>query len=807
MRSSRAGRLALAIGLAAGAATPAALPALTAAASTAVTNTAVTNTAVTNTALTDAAQATSAAGAASAVTVAITALGPAYARPGGKITVTGIVRNSSGAELRDVVIQLRSSGQALNDRDDLQAYVAGNGPPDFPEPGAAARVGPVAAGATASWTAVLPVSEVHMSVFGVYPLAAQASAAGTLLGTSRTLLPFWPTGRRAVRPKEDIAWLWPLIDNPDLGPCGLLSNRLAGSLDSGGRLAGLLSAGASADGQAAKLTWVIDPALLQSAQEIARPGSYVSGASVTGTDATCQNGTTHAASQQAAAWLTGLRGAVASQPTIITPYADVDIAALVGDSLVGDVHSAFTDGRTIATQVLRRSFNPPATGQQNGAQDLTTAMAWPNDGQADYAMLETLAAVDGISSVVLSSDAMPPLAGVQYTPSAVSSTPDGEGGNMLVLLADSTLTQILGSVTAQADPPGAAFAAQQLFLAQTAMIAAEAPHLSRAIVVAPPRRWDPPASLASGLLADTASAPWLTPVTAGGLAADQAASGQVSRQAPDSAGTQLASPALLRGVAAAEPGAALVQRIRVPATPVLSQAISGIESSAWSGSPAGQRQAETMLRRVNEYVAAQEHQLSIIEPGRDTLGGPTGPIPISIDNHLGYAVRVKIALTVSRGSGGGFKVLSKLDYVTIPANTVYTSKVKVQASANGSTTIGLRLLAPGGQALPGPQANMTVQSTHIGTLALVVIAGALGVFVIASASRAIRGRGRGPAAPPDGPDSGPSGGHAAGQDGHEEPQLPDTVVAGRDAPGAAGTDAVTEDADDYARVTGWADSR
>src|SRR5580698_8734070 len=214
MRSSRAARLALAIGLAAGAAAPAALPALTAAASTAVTNTAVTNTA-----LTDAAQATSAAGAASAVTVAVTALGPAYARPGGKITVSGIVRNSSG--------------QALNDRDDLQAYVAGNGPPDFPEPGAAARVGPVAAGATASWTAVLPVSEVHMSVFGVYPLAAQASAAGTLLGTSRTLLPFWPTGRRAVRPKEDIAWLWPLIDNPDLGPCGLLSNSLAGSLDSG----------------------------------------------------------------------------------------------------------------------------------------------------------------------------------------------------------------------------------------------------------------------------------------------------------------------------------------------------------------------------------------------------------------------------------------------------------------------------------------------------------------------------------------------------------------------------------------------
>jgi hypothetical protein len=798
--------------------------------------------------------------------VTITSVSPTYARPGEKIRVSGVLRNTSAVPIRGITVQLRSSSQAITDRDDLENYAAGSGPSDVLEPGALTRVaGPVAPGASVPWSAVLPVNEVHMSVFGVYPLAAEAATSAVTLGTSRTFLPFWPTGRGAVQPRESIAWMWPLIDEPDQGPCpGLLDNRLAASLSSGGRLADLLSAGSSAAGRQAKLTWVVDPALLGSAQVMAGPAPYVTGAS-----AACAPATTHAASAPAAEWLSRLRSAVAGQPSVATPYADVDIAGLVQRNLDGDVHRAFTDGRSFASTILKQNLTPAAASAgPPSAAALTTALAWPADGLANYPMLETLAAVDGIKTVVLSSAAMPPVENLSYTPSAVTTTPDGEGGDMRVLLADSTLTQILGSVTAQADPPGASFAAQQLFLAQTAMIAAESPHLSRAIVVAPPRRWDPPAGLASGLLSDTTSAPWLAPVSAGTLAADQNATGQVTRQAPVTIGPHLASGSLLRGAAVADQRAALVQSLRVTPAPRLTRAVAAIESSAWRGSAAGQQRARAMLSRVLTYTGDQAAQVTIVEPGRDTLGGQTGPIPISIDNKLKYPVKVKVQFTVSQDRGGDFAVLTKPGLITVPAETIITKKVKVKASSIGSTTVSLQLLAPNGQPLPAPPVNMTVQSTQLGTVTLVVLAAALAVFMIASASRAIRrGRSSGGAAgggAPDGPapggpgaarhdgsdsrdsrdastdrhddgepdrgpdhddqeadqgagsavsgqarrGAGPATTNATGRGGHEQAEETDNVGHDRAAPTPAGTDlAATEDADDYARVPGWADRR
>jgi hypothetical protein len=311
--------------------------------------------------------------------------------------------------------------------------------------------------------------------------------------------------------------------------------------------------------------------------------------------------------------------------------------------------------------------------------------------------------------------------------------------------------------------------------------------------------------------------------------------------------------------------------------PRLTSAVAAIESSAWRGSAAGQQQARAMLRRVLTYLDHQATQVSIIEPGRDTLGGQTGPIPISIDNKLDYAVKVRVEFTVSQDRGGDFAVLSNPGLITVPAQAVITKKVKVKASSIGSTTVSLRLLAPDGQPLPRPPVNMTVQSTQLGTLTLVVLAAALAVFMIASASRAIRrGRSCGGAAPggaPGGPDSGgpgaarrdggdrasrPAGdepgrgadpaadhgaghppdrdagqaGHepdhgagpavsgqasrgagpgttsATGRGGHEQAEETDNVGHDRAAPGTAGTDlAATEDADDYARVPGWADRR
>ena len=94
--------------------------------------------------------------------------------------------------------------------------------------------------------------------------------------------------------------------------------------------------------------------------------------------------------------------------------------------------------------------------------------------------------------MVLDSSTMPPSPQQTYTPSAQTSTPDGEGPKLNVLLSDDTITQVLGTANTAADSKAAAFSVAQRYLAETAMIAAERPELPRSIVVAPPRHWDPP---------------------------------------------------------------------------------------------------------------------------------------------------------------------------------------------------------------------------------------------------------------------------------------------------------------------------
>jgi Family of unknown function (DUF6049) len=774
--------------------------------------------------------------------VAITSTSSPFASGGQKLTVQGTFTNRTRTTLMGVSIQLESSGTPFTAPSQLQPYAAGQDPTlVVTEPRAADKIrGTIAPGVTVHWKAVLPVNEVGMSLFGVYPLAAQASdGLGATLGASYSFLPFWPSAKSKLRPqRDDIAWIWPLIDTPDQGPCpGLLNNRLAASLARGGRLDSLLTAGTSSAGQAAKLTWAIDPALLSSA-------SIMSGGAgktpyLVGPKHGCQGARSYPASAAARSWLNRLSTAARSQPAFVTPYADADIAALVRANLEDDLHRAIMQGRSVARKILG-----PRVVPGSGQSSTISSAAWPVNGIANYAMLENLAAADGIKTVVLSSSAMPPQQTLPYTPSAVTHTPNGVGGQMRVLLADSTLSQILGNASS-ASSAAAQFSVKQLFLAQTAMIASQAPNLSRAIVVTPPRRWNPPAGLASALLRETSQAPWLTPTSAGSLAAQRHASGQAARQQPVTQGRNRFSPPLTAAIRAANRGVALAQGLRVTSSPQLSWAMAGVESSAWRDTRRGRRPARAILRRINLYVAQQEAGVSLFGEEHTTLGGQKGSVPVTIDNRLGYAVRVRIKLVINQRahngqftllSGSGVRMVSSNVAVTKPIvvqrHIPATTKLQVRATGVGTTDIEMYLLTARGQPLPGQKVTTSVKTTHFGTFALVILAAALGIFMITSAGRAVR-RGRTPATDGEGSDEQPEQSperpepdsserpepDAAGQEaqasddaptrsgarGSEQPEEADNVSHDRARSDAAGTDQLlTEDADDYVRVPGWA---
>jgi hypothetical protein len=437
-------------------------------------------------------------------------------------------------------------------------------------------------------------------------------------------------------------------------------------------------------------------------------------------------------------------------------------------------------------------------------------IAWPANGIADYGVLESLAAPPNqVGTVILSSTMMPPSAPVSYTPTAVTTTPDGLGSQLNVLLADAGIEQTLADAPGSlpglgtASPAASAFAREQWFLAETAMIAAEASHTARAVVVAPPRRWDPGTALASALLNETAGTPWLRPASLASLVSTPHPTGQVSRQDPQQllVSRDELRASLLRQVHRVEGQIGLLTSILVhPGSRYLSTAMAAVESTAWSEVPGGRRTAKRLLRGISAYVAAQQHQISIVDPLRVTLGGKSGEVPVSIENHLKQAIRVQLRVAPSPGriTIGKFTGL-----VTVAAGTQRTIKIPVRAAEAGTSVLTLWLTTPDGRPLPHSTARLTVEATHFGTMAIVIIGIALAVFVITAAARAIR---RGIRSP-----TGDGGAGEAGEAPGPGPTGPDPAYTGPEAdtvePEQAGRSPAAKEPDEQASTPGWAERR
>ena len=736
------------------------------------------------------------AGSALPVSLTILNVSPDYLTAKHPVVVSGIVTNTSGSALAGLKVQLRSSHSALTSRDALQIYADGTTVADSPVTGTAVPlIASLAPKATATWSIVLKPAQAGLTSFGVYPLAAEVVGQdGNALIAERTFLPYWPGKARQNPKRQDISWIWPLIGRPDRSACGgLLTNRLAASLTPHGRLGGLLAAGRDYAART-HLTWAVDPELLSSAALMTKPYQ-------TGGTPSCGGRSSRPASQAAAAWLAEVRSALTSDPGLLTPYADVDAAALIHRGLNDDLATAINLGRTAAGQALNPGKAPgsggsaattgftaePADGPVVPGSRLDGSLAWPAGGIASFSVISGLTA-DGIRTAVLNSSVMAPADVMNYTPSAVSSTPSGVGPRMRVLISDSTISQILGQANVASTSAGAAFSVRQRVLAETAMIAAEQPGLARSLVIAPPRRWDPPPQLAADLLASTSSAPWLRPVSLSQLAATAPNAGQVPMHLRQVPSRDELKRGLLRQVRQLGTQAALLQSILVRKNPDLVAASLGTESSAWRGGGRRAATAASLVRQVSSYVTSQLRAVQVIGPQRVTLGGLSGTLPVSISNRLPVAVRVQ--LVVGTPAGGRIEVKLPSRDVTVAARTDQTLKLRVRAAAVGSTTIQLALTAPGGARLPAAEVTLTVQATHFGTLALYIIGIALAVFLLASVRRALR-RGRG-----DQPATAGAG----------DPDVP-AAPGGADSVGAdrSDDDPSAEDPDEYASAPGRTD--
>jgi hypothetical protein len=704
------------------------------------------------------------------VSIVIDSMTPQTAKPGSTVTVAGTVTNGTSRTKAGLDVQLWTSPTRFQTRDEMDGYASQGTDASLEQVGdqfsLAASLRP---GATVQWHASFQVNTVGMDQFGVYPVSAQlADGDGDVLGVDQTLLPFWP-GQQAAgleRPL-DIAWVWPLIDQPHHQVCTALTNNdLTTSLAPGGRLSALLGAGQANPG--AHVTWVVDPALLSDVNTMTKPYQVASGRG-------CIGAVNEPASKAAKMWLDTLRGITAGQPPVITPYANVDVSALVHSGLAPDITSAYSMGHAVASSVLPGSFGPK--------------IAVPAGGTADLSVLTNLATVQHVSAAVLDSSEMPPVNPAVFADDAITSIRTPSGVSMTILLADHVLTGVLatGDTSSGVLPPSTQFAVNQRFLAETAMIAAEAPDLDRSIVVAPPENWSPSATLASDLLSETTSSPWLSPTTLGSLAGAPDSERTLARKPPpanqDSPGELTSSYLGTVAETGAElgvyqdllyqPSGAYVQGLQ--------QALTATESSAWRGR--GAAQGLVLANKLSRFMSGEEGQIRIIAAQQVPMGGSSGLVPVSIQNGSQHAIQVRLNTHVvdvpdrtSQLSIGHFQSLT-----TVQPKQAPTVRLPVNSAPIGATAIQLSLSTVHGKALPLPVTSLTVQSTRYGRAILFLIGAAIGVLVLTSVFRGVRRRMRA-----------------------------DTQVAPEDAdiPGSVDTTSArhpTEAPDDLADARRWAD--
>jgi hypothetical protein len=702
----------------------------------------------------------------SLVSVAITGMTPQWATPKTTVTVKGTVTNTSKESLTDLFVQLDASNSAVSSASVLTQYLARPYQLAYNPATRQQRIsGTLKPGQAAHWTLSFKAKAAGLTTFGVYPVTAQVNTGvGTLpltLGHAYTFLPYVPAKHtkyaKSIPARKQIAWVWPMIDYPLIGRPGQRVcsggpvNALAASLAPGGRLASLLAAGSQYTAQD-QLTWAVDPALLEDIRSLSH----------------CEKAP--AVAKTASKWLASFQVGTKTQPMFATPYADVELT-LIGQHHSADVQRAFSIGREVAGQILDRDLDSTGNGRQ------ITGAVWPPSGTADSSTLSAVAAKENVQTLLLNNDL------IESGPGSVFQTENGVGGTARVLLYSGELNSLLGAAT---KGPGSGFAAAQDYLAETALLAQS--RASGPVIVAPPRRWAPPAGLATDLLARTAQAPWLQPAPLQSL--DQRPASKLTLPSAIPRAERF-SRKVVRQFGVVDGLISQISAIQATSQGFYLTSMA-LESSAWHGLT--QQMQRAHISPLVTYLHAQQRGVSVRVTSRVILGGLKGIVPVLIDNRLDYSVKVRVALRWRQPPGGGLKVSAPggpgatanvSGVIMVPAKGQEPVRIRVEAAQTGSTLLSVRLLTPQFAPLPSSEAgqSVTVQATQFGNVAMIILAAVLGLFVIASAIRGARRRDLPP--PGDSGAAGPPDPDAA-QGSAIQPE-PDTVVPERSELGTAGT--------------------
>jgi hypothetical protein len=675
------------------------------------------------------------------VQIVLDRLTPVVPEPGDNLRVEGRIVNNTSTAITGTAVRVRISREPLTRRSQItkvrEAELDTEDPRDpdtepFAEPvdevvdaTRSAVTDSLPPRGQASFALRIPFEELPLVEQGVYALAVevlgvQGGSNGQEFeqrqGIKRTFLPWFPDPQ-AITPVQ-MVWLWPLADYPARTADGVfLDDQTPEAIAPGGRLDALVRSGSL---QPRSLTWIADPAVVQSVQDmtdgyrVERSGEVVVGDR----------------SDDARAWLEGLEEVLADatapateSPALrVLPYADVDATALTRADMSTDVVRSITQAVPVASAAL--------------GQPVTGGLYWAPFGRVDRPTADLLASA-GVRTVIVSGRflrAQDAFAGAN-TGRAVIST---SFGALQAVLREPRMSDLL---TAPQRNRSDAIEVRQAFLAESGVLAGTIPQdaPSRAIVVGPDDiRWEPSTTVVNALLRATLTAPWMTP-----LSLDELLSGPTNPLQRKRGGygrkaraAELSTDYLTQVRRASDELAAFTSVLDNPIgiSDVYAAALLRSASSAWRAEP--ERGLE-LLQDTRGQLTAQVDQVQVLSEGTVTFSGDNGRVPVTIENNLDRAVTVGVELRASPS----LRLESEpLDGINIePGRKV---SVDLQARVVGGNTLPVRvqLLTPDGSRFGSP-ARIDVASTAYARAAAWVVAiafVAIVVFVVFGVIRRIR---------------------------------------------------------------------
>ena len=681
------------------------------------------------------------------ISVVIDRLTPVVPTEGDKLRIAGRLVNTTADVMADVSVQLRLSSEPLTRRSQITRVrvspldtenqeqtpeqLANRTAPDSWEEPTNVVVGDTATQITESipprgqveFSLRVPFADLPLDATGVYAVAVEVLAArrGAQVdeteqrqGILRTFVPWFPEPVTPV----DLVWLWPLVDYPAQEADGVfLDDGTPKSISSGGRLASLLESGSL---QPRSVSWIADPALLQSVRDMADGYQVQRGGEVVVGDR----------SDDATAWLATLDATLESArpPTItapvlrVLPYADIDATAVNRAGMSTDVVRAITQAAPISSAAI---------GQQ-----VLGGYYWAPFGRIDAETADLIASA-GVRTVILSGRAMPAqdaYAGAN-TGRAVLRT---SLGAMQAVLREPRMSALL---TEPQRNRSDAIEVRQAFLAESGVLVGTIPEdaPSRAIVVGPDNiRWDPSPTVVNALLKATVAAPWITPKSLTDLLDGPVNPLRRDQRSYGSKATDAELPADFLGDIR-RTGEQLAAFTSVLDNPIgisdtYASALLRAESSAWRSRPAV---GTALLDSISAQLQSQIGQIAVLSEGTVTFSGDTGRVPITIENSLDRAVTVGVQLRASPAVR-----LESEPLMGIRVDPGKKVSVDVEARVIGGNTLPVRvqLLTPDGSRF-GQAARIDVASTAYARAAawVVVVAFiAVVIFVVIGVARRIR---------------------------------------------------------------------